>query len=259
MNIEYFGNVKLTVTTKKEALTIIEKRIKQKQKTQIFFLNAHCFNVAQKDTLYRNILNKADLVLNDGIGVEIGSKLFKIKLKENMNGTDFTPEVLKFARDKNLRVFLFGSYPGVAEKAAEKLKKQIPNLKIVGYLHGYFDNLNSVIELINKSNSDLLIVALGVPLQEKWIASNLDKLNVKVAIGVGAFLDFASQRVKRAPLWVRKIKMEWVYRLMLEPKRLWKRYLIGNVVFFYHIFKFYRLKRRTEKYYTKQNNTFFKQ
>lgn len=231
------GNVKVNKTTKNEVLDLLNLNLLNQKKTTLFYLNAHCYNIAQKDSEYRNILNRADVVLNDGIGVEIGARIYKNKFYENLNGTDFTPEIFKLAERKGYKVFLLGGIPGVAEMATSKLKNSHRDLDIVGYSDGYFKDNKEIVNRINNSKADIVIVALGVPLQEKWINENKDKLNVTLLTGVGAFLDFISARVKRAPKWIRQLKLEWFYRLIQEPGRMWKRYILGNGMFFFYLFK----------------------
>jgi N-acetylglucosaminyldiphosphoundecaprenol N-acetyl-beta-D-mannosaminyltransferase len=231
------GNVRLAVLNAIEALEFIKDRTVHGNKTKLFFVNAHCYNVAQKDAVYRDILNDAELVLNDGVGVEWGAKISGFRFKENMNGTDFVPQLMRLAEQLHLSVYLLGAASNVSERAARRLQQQFPDLKIAGYHDGFFTDHDKMINEINEAFPDILIVAMGVPLQEKWIHQHMDNLNTHLAVGVGAFLDFASGQVSRSPKWVRAFKMEWVYRLMLEPRRLWKRYLVGNLLFFYYMFK----------------------
>lgn len=239
MHIEnhYLGNVKITKTNKEVMLKKIKECIDLKMKTRLFYLNAHCFNVSQKDPIYLSHLNEAEFVLNDGIGIELGARIFGIKFVENLNGTDFTPEILKIAEVNGYTIFLLGGEDGIAKVASEKLQEKLPKLKIVGYSNGFFENTDVIIHKINDVRPDILIVGLGVPYQEVWISENSNKLNVTLLTGVGAFLDFTSNKVSRAPYYIRKLKLEWLYRLMLEPKRMWKRYLVGNCKFFYYILK----------------------
>jgi N-acetylglucosaminyldiphosphoundecaprenol N-acetyl-beta-D-mannosaminyltransferase len=144
------------------------------------------FNIAQKDNKYRDFLNKADLTLNDGIGISIASKLAKVKLKANVNGTDLTPMLLEQAAKLEKKVYLLGSEPGVTEKTKKVLEKEYPEIKIVGHHPGFFneDEEFKIIEEINDCGAELLIVGMGVPRQEYWIEKNKAKIpNVKIAGG----------------------------------------------------------------------------
>ena len=219
----------------KEVLALLSKDIDSGRSIELFFLNAHCFNLAQKDREYFDILNSCDYLLNDGIGIKIASKIEKLVLKKNLNGTDFIPEIAEMASMKGYKIFLLGAKDGIAEEAAVKLKEKFEGLQIAGVHSGYGLD-ESVLEMINNSKADILIAGMGVPMQEKWIRENKSKLgSVKLFVGGGAILDFLSQRIRRAPLLMRKIGLEWVFRLCLEPGRLWRRYLVGNFLFFYYI------------------------
>lgn len=237
-NYKYLGNVKMLTMDKHLILDEIHSRLVNRIKTRIFFINAHCFNIAQKNTEYLNNVNDAELVLNDGIGIELGAKFLDIKLKDNLNGTDFTPEVLQMAGKLGQKVYLLGGKPGVAIKAGENIKEKYPGIIVAGSADGYFNDSERVIEEINLHKPDVLLVGMGVPMQERWISMNLEKLDVSLAMAVGAFLDFTSGTISRAPSIIRKLRLEWAYRLVREPKRMWKRYLLGNASFFRYIFKY---------------------
>jgi N-acetylglucosaminyldiphosphoundecaprenol N-acetyl-beta-D-mannosaminyltransferase len=166
-------------------------------------------------------------------------------LLENLNGTDMLPYLCENAVKNRFRIFLLGAQPGVAEKAKANLIKKFNGLQISGTQHGYFgkEEEQKVIEKINKSKTDILLVALGVPKQEKWICGNLSKLQVKVAMGVGGLFDFYSGKIKRAPRWMREVGLEWLYRVLQEPKRMWRRYIIGNPLFLLRVIKWKMAKQ----------------
>ena len=220
-------NIRFDNLYMKEAINQAVALLKKK-KSNIFFLNSDCLFQAQKDMEYRKILNKSALLLSDGIGLKFSMAILGGKLKDNCNGTDFSPLLLKELAKKKAKVFFLGAKPGIAEKAAKNISKKIPSLNIVGTNDGYFKDDNKIIRKINNSKADVLFVAMGVPKQEKWIYKNRNKLNPKICIGVGALLDFLSGNVSRAPIIVRKLKLEWSWRLMNEPKRLFKRYIIDT-------------------------------
>lgn len=231
------GNVKILAVDKSILLDELSDRLKRNLKARVYFINAHCFNIAQQDPVYRQLVNEAEYVLNDGIGIELGAKVFGIQLKENLNGTDFTPEVLAVAGRLDKSVYLLGGKPGVAEKAAAAIHRDNLDLRVVGCSDGYFEASEAVVSEINELRPDVLLVGLGVPLQEKWIAENFESLDTTLIMAVGAFLDFTSGSIKRAPQVFRTLRAEWLFRLLIEPKRMWKRYLVGNFVFFFHVFK----------------------
>lgn len=204
----------------------------------LFFLNAHCFNVSLDDSAYLHALTNSDLLLNDGAGIKIASKLNAIALRENMNGTDFIPKIIEHSGVVNARVFILGARPGIADKAATTWKERYKNIDICGVQSGFFDDVDVVIQNIIDVKTDILIIGMGVPIQEIWLEKHRHQLHgVKLAVAGGAILDFTAGEFKRAPEWVQKIGMEWLYRLLQEPTRLFKRYIFGNVRFLAHVYK----------------------
>jgi exopolysaccharide biosynthesis WecB/TagA/CpsF family protein len=200
---------------------------------RVNFMNAHCFNVMARDRQYATAVDSADFLLPDGIGVSLAAKMTGQALAANLNGTDFIPALLKEAAKTGKSVYLFGGTPGTADNAANNLISEIPGLKIAGTRDGYAGAQNDadVIADINASGAGIVLVALGVPLQELWLHRHAPYIDAKLTMGVGAALDFFAGNVARCPAWVRKAKCEWVWRLALEPRRLAKRYLEGNVCF----------------------------
>ncbi len=198
-----------------------------------FFINAHCVNVAATDPVYRWALASADRLLPDGIGVAIAARIQGTRLKENLNGTDLFVPLMRTAAARQRAVYFLGAAPGVAAEAAARAAALAPGLTIAGCHHGFFDAAeeDALIAAINASGADVLLVALGVPTQEIWIARNRHRLAPRLVLGVGAQFDFWSGRVARAPALVRQVGCEWMWRLALEPRRLARRYLIGNVAF----------------------------
>ncbi len=219
-----------------EALHRIKKILSEPRSAPAFaaFVNAHCLNIAYKDEAYRDILNHAHVVWADGSGVALAGKMLKFRVRENVNGTDMYPLLCQSGHS----ICLLGAAPGVAQKALERTKSLYPAANITGAFHGYWQNETEEAEMIRAINQlapDILLVGLGVPRQEKWIAENREKLNCKLIIAVGGLLDFASGRIPRAPMFLRKIGMEWSYRLYQEPMRLFRRYILGNPVFIFRI------------------------
>ena len=204
-----------------------------------FFMNAHCCNIRRQDAEYARAVAAADMLLPDGIGVELAARMTGVQLTENLNGTDFVPELLKEAARRGKSVYLFGGKPGAADAAANTLIHRTPNLRIAGTRDGFAGatDTNAVIAEINDSGADIVLVALGVPMQELWIHKNAHLLNANLTLGVGALFDFLAGIVVRAPEMVRKVKMEWAWRLAQEPRRMAKRYLAGNFTFMAHAAK----------------------
>lgn len=203
------------------------------RKLRVGFVNAHCINHMQHDPHYRMALMTADRILPDGIGVELAARMNGQSLAANLNGTDFVPLLLRKAALQGRSVFLFGGREGVADEVAARLVCKIPELRIAGTRDGYQGaaDTDAAIEAINASGADIVLVAMGVPMQDIWLARNADRLHARLSLGVGALFDFLAERVARAPVPVRKARMEWAWRLAMEPKRMARRYLIGNLVF----------------------------
>jgi exopolysaccharide biosynthesis WecB/TagA/CpsF family protein len=236
--VTIFG-VPITVCTLIEGITIIEEIIENKKPQLLVLANAHTLNLAYEQCQYKQILKEAGLVLRDGSGMGWAIRRKGVHPWHNFVGTDFIPDFCKYTAHKGYKIFLLGSRPGVAQVAAQKLESMAPGLAIGGHYHGYFpeDKTDEIINRINKTGADILLAAMGNPKQEFWIVNNLYRLNVPVCVGVGALFDYLSGRVTRAPHWMLNAGMEWIFRLLLEPKRLWKRYLIGNLRFIFRIYR----------------------
>lgn len=200
---------------------------------QVSFINVDCVNKSIKDPEYREVLATSDLRLGDGIGLKIAGRLLGEEIRENVNGTDLFPRLCARLEDTRQSLFLLGGRQGVAEMVAEWAVARFPEIRVAGVRHGFFQESETpqVIEEINASGAAVLLVAFGAPKQEKWIRQNRDSLRVTAALGVGGLFDFYSGRIPRAPQWLRELGLEWVYRLYQEPGRMWRRYLVGNVVF----------------------------
>jgi N-acetylglucosaminyldiphosphoundecaprenol N-acetyl-beta-D-mannosaminyltransferase len=199
---------------------------------RVVYVNAHTLNLAARDPEYRAVLGRAHLVLNDGAGVALAARLHGRRFPANLNGTDFNPRVLELAAARGWRVFFLGGRPGVAAAAAERLGARIPGLEIVGTRDGYAPTAaRAVLRTIRVARPDLVMVGLGNPHQERWLDLHLGATGARLGVGVGGFFDFAAGRVPRAPAPLRRLGLEWTYRLAQEPRRLWRRYLVGNPAF----------------------------
>jgi N-acetylglucosaminyldiphosphoundecaprenol N-acetyl-beta-D-mannosaminyltransferase len=174
----------------------------------------------RKDAGLRDIVSGAALVLPDGIGIIYGAKILKRPLKGKLAGTDFAESLMARMAAAGKSVFLFGAKPGVAELAAENLRVKHPGLVIAGTANGYYEDDGPIVDAINAVNPDFLIVGLGAPKQERWMASRRDQLRVRLMAGLGGSLDVYAGTFQRAPLGWRKANLEWLYRLIKEPKRI---------------------------------------
>lgn len=222
----------VTAIGRDAAIAMLAESIAERRFTQVTFLNAHNANVAVADARFRQVLPDF-LVLADGVGVDIASKmLYGEPFPDNLNGTDFVPEFLRRQKDR-LTVGLLGARRDNALAAAEKLAEHAPQHEFVFLHDGYFDGAEekAILDRLEEIRPDVLLVAMGVPRQELWIAGKLGGEHCTVPIAVGALLDFLSGAVPRAPLWMRRMRLEWLFRLGLEPRRLWRRYVVGNPLF----------------------------
>ena len=208
---------------------------------QVVTLNPEILFYAQQRLALREIINRAHLVTADGVGILWAAKMAGTPLPARVTGIDLMWRLAQRAAGEGWRLFFLGAWPGIAEEAAAQLQKHYPNLKVAGTFHGYFKpgEESGVVTIIRQAQPDILFVALGAPKQEVFIARHLQALNVPVCIGVGGSFDVIAGRVKRMPDWVQKIHLEWLGRLLQEPKR-WPRALVLPR-FVWLVLKTYRL------------------
>lgn len=208
------------------------------RRTTVAFVNAHAVNAAMRDPVYGRVLAAADRRYADGSGLAVAARMAGRPLRDNVNGTDLLPAIAERAVRDGLKLYLLGGRDGVAKAAAATLVARFPGLVIAGTHHGYFTpgshEETLAIAAVNASGADILLVGFGVPLQDRWLAENRDALTPPVRLGVGGLFDFFSGRIPRAPFVLRRLGQEWIYRLIQEPRRMWKRYLVGNAVFLGH-------------------------
>jgi N-acetylglucosaminyldiphosphoundecaprenol N-acetyl-beta-D-mannosaminyltransferase len=222
-----------------ELVAAIDTAIEVRARTQIAFVNPACVNIAAHDPLYRATLARAEWVCPDGIGMKIAGRILAQPIRQNLNGTDLFPRLCAALARSNRSIYLLGARPGVAADTAAWAQRQFPNLRIAGTHSGYFqvDDEATVLAAIRNSGADVLLVAMGVPMQDLWLRRNLKRSGATVGIGVGGLFDFYGGRIPRAPLWLREIGGEWVYRLWQEPRRMWHRYLVGNATFLWRVMR----------------------
>jgi N-acetylglucosaminyldiphosphoundecaprenol N-acetyl-beta-D-mannosaminyltransferase len=199
----------------------------------ITYLNAHCVNIFFRDPEYAKIVRSADIVYADGQSVVWASRLLKEPLPERISAGDFISAFCRSCRDNALSLYLLGSDKKVAENAALYLQKENPGLKIAGAHHGFLssEQIPEILSEIKNVSPDILLIGMGAPLQEKFAERYVKEINVPVTWCVGALFEYYAKVTPRAPRWMRRTGMEWLFRLAADPKRLWKRYLLGNVTF----------------------------
>jgi N-acetylglucosaminyldiphosphoundecaprenol N-acetyl-beta-D-mannosaminyltransferase len=247
MNSQYesatiFG-VKIHIISVGELIDFIMESAGKDGQTVIENVNVRALNIAYEISWFKDFINQSNLVFCDGVGVILGARLsgYKISMKHRMTCADFLDTLANECAEENRSLFLLAGCPGVAEKAAYMLSLRHPSLK-VGYHHGYFrkdgEENENVLDELEKFHPDLLFIGFGMPLQERWISDNLDRLHSRVILPLGACLDIYTGKLFRGPKWMTDNGMEWLGRLFTEsPKRVWARYLIGIPLFFYRILK----------------------
>jgi N-acetylglucosaminyldiphosphoundecaprenol N-acetyl-beta-D-mannosaminyltransferase len=207
----------------------------------ILYTNAHCLNVATQDSRYRMLLDQADLVYADGIGVVWSSRLLYGRRMEKITGADWIDDYCSLAQRRELRTFILAGQPGIAQMAVRNLINHYPRLKIVGVCDGFFykDGIEeaSLIAEINRARPHVVFVGMGVPRQEKWLGLHRHSINAPVCWAVGALFDYVAGIEPRVPGWLDSVGMEWLWRLLIDPKGKWRRYIIGNPNFVYRILR----------------------
>lgn len=227
------GRVSITVSCQHGFLRLVDRTLAAPTRVPLFvaFCNAHTADTAERDPRFAAAIEQA-VVVNDGAGIDIASTLlFGRPFQENLAGTDLIDRLFE-QTERSLRIFLLGSPPGIAEQAARQLHARFPRHRVVGTAHGFFAEAEvpGLVARIRASGADLVLVGMGHPRQEIWCAEHYRDLGA-ITIAVGAYIDFLAGAVQRAPLWVRRLRCEWLYRLANEPGRLWRRYLLGNARF----------------------------
>ncbi|OGF49203.1 MAG: hypothetical protein A2044_06350 [Candidatus Firestonebacteria bacterium GWA2_43_8] len=220
MTLEEIGSISLELISKREPSIFIS-------------LGSLTVMQARKDPAYRALIKEAALVICDGAGVSSAVKFLSGRKIERLTGVDLVPFFFKLAEEKGLKIFILGSKKDVIAEAARVLKKSYPKADICGYLDGYFDIINpvEVINVIKKTSPDILLVGLGQPRQEKWLKENLKALAVPVTMGVGGSFDVIAGKIKRAPVVFRKLGLEWLFRMMIEPWRLKRNAALAGFIY----------------------------
>ncbi len=213
--------VDVDAVTMAEAVNVVRRAMDTRVGVMVATANAEMLMRATHDEELRRILNASALVVPDGAGTVWAARHLGHAMPERVAGYDLAQELLRCAPAEGRRVYFFGSAPGVAEKAKAKAEQLYPGIEIVGVRNGFFSPADNaaIIAEIRAARPDLLLVALGVPKQEKWIAAHLAELDVPVAIGVGGTLDVMAGVMKRAPHWMQRAKLEWLFRGLMQPKR----------------------------------------
>lgn len=239
-----FMNTEIDNLTMKETIDEIDKLIKEDKNAYVVTPNVDHIVKLETDKELQEVYKDADLILTDGKPLIWISKFYKTPIKEKISGSDLFPLLCEMAAEKGYNMFFLGAGEGVANKAAQNLTNKFPKLNIVGTYSPPFGfekdkkEIEKIINMVNKANTQILIVGLGCPKQEKFIHKYRKELNVPISLGLGASLDFEAGNIKRAPKWMSDNGLEWLYRLSKEPKRMFKRYIVDDVKIFKLMFKY---------------------
>ena len=213
------------------------ERLVRRRGGVVLNVNAHCLNLLHKDRDLKDFFADADVVFCDGAGVRLAARMLGGRLPERITYADWLPRLAALAEERELSLFFLGARPGVAEEAARRLRASHPKLEVRGARHGFFDHRKgspeneAVVAQINAAEPDVLVLGRGMPLQEIWLMENRHGLKFGVALTGGAVFDYASGRLRRGPRLLTDNGFEWLARLLVEPRRLWRRYLLGNPLF----------------------------
>ena len=221
----------------------ISRFVENGEHALVLHANVHGLNLAYRNGRLRGLFNRAPIVFCDGSGVMLGARILGRRIPERITYADWTWKLAAFAEERGFSLFFLGARPGVAEKAARRLEYRFPKLRIAGAEHGYFERTlgssenEAIIKKINAARPDVLLVGFGMPVQEVWLAENWEKVDANVALTGGAVFDYVSGELRRGLSFLTDRGLESVARLMVEPRRLWRRYVIGNPLFLLRVLK----------------------
>lgn len=238
MRIEILGS-KLDCLTMEATIARVDAIIQARTPVQHVVINANKINLMHQDETLRAIVNNSPLINADGASILLAAKMLGEKVPERVAGIDLMDEVLQLANQKAYRVFFFGATEEVVRKVVMTSSKQYPNVQIVGHENGYFEQSQSddIARDIRASGADIVFVAFSSPMKEYWIHEQLERMDVPFVMGVGGSFDVIAGKTKRAPRWMQKIGLEWFYRFIQEPVRMFERYIGGNFIFLGHVLK----------------------
>lgn len=242
-------NTYVNALSMEETIAEVEKIIQNREPVQHVVINAAKVNLMERDLELQRIVNACPLINADGVSIVWAAKQLGIPLEERVTGVDLFLNLAEVAAQKQYKVFLFGAKETVVRTVKQLFEEQYPEIQIVGYRNGYFteEEEPQIVEMIRDSGADIVFVAISSPKKEYWINKHLSEMAVPFVMGVGGSFDVVAGVTNRAPRWVQKIGMEWFFRFIQEPRRMWKRYMIGNAQFLMLTFRAKREMRRTNK------------
>ena len=226
--VDFLG-AEIDALTMPETLAVIDERLQQGLFTQHVVVNVAKLIAMRESQPMAADINACELINADGMGIVWGAKLLNVPIPERVAGIDLFWNLLELGQEKNYSVYLLGATQEVVSELNNRIAREFPNLKVAGYHHGYFwEEEEAMVESIAKSNADMLFVAISSPKKEIFISKWREQLGVKFVMGVGGSFDVKAGKVKRAPIWMQKSGLEWLYRLLQEPRRMFRRYMVSN-------------------------------
>lgn len=235
--IEFLG-CPMDVATMDQTVNAIEEAVTLKEFTQHVVVNVAKLVNMRNDPQLASSVKECDIINIDGQGVVLGARALGYQVPERVAGVDLFHNLLAMGAEKNFSVFLLGAEEPIVSHVANKVNQTHPNLEVAGYHHGYFwDDEEAVVKKIKESGARMLFVAITSPMKENFINKWRDQLGVDFVMGVGGTFDVVAEKVTRAPLWMQKHGLEWFYRILQEPRRMWKRYLVTNSIFAWLLLK----------------------
>lgn len=236
--IELF-NIIINPLSRAEFVSLINTQIKSEKQVFQVGINSATINEIVINKEFKEAINRADLKHIDGMSVVWALRFLGYKIPERVATPDLAEEIMKMAENENYSIFLFGARDEMLTACISNIKMYYPSLKIAGYRNGYFkpEDEDSIVKTINEAAPDILFLGMSSPVKELFCERHRNELKVKYLLGVGGYFDILSGYIKRAPRWMQNIGLEWSYRLLQEPKRMWRRYLIGNNKFLWLIIK----------------------
>jgi N-acetylglucosaminyldiphosphoundecaprenol N-acetyl-beta-D-mannosaminyltransferase len=229
-----FIGVGIDVLTMDQTLDRVREAIRSRKRLHHVAMNVAKFVMLRKNDELRADIARSDLVGVDGMGVVFAARLMGIKISERVAGVDLMQEVIALCAREGYRPYFLGARQDVLQRAISNIRRQYPSLDIAGAQHGYYSKQDEahVVEAIRDSSADCLFLAMPTPTKERFLAAHRDRLNTPFIMGVGGSVDVIANYVKRAPPWMQRYGLEWLFRLKQEPRRMWKRYLMTNSAFF---------------------------
>lgn len=250
MAIEFKNRYKIMNTyvnaiNMQQTIDYVEKIIAEGNPTQHVVINASKINLMEDDSKLAQIVNSCPLINADGASVVWAAKRLGIPLKERVTGCDLFQKLMAVSEKKGYKVFLFGAKEEVVTKVKAIYEQQYPNIQIVGYRNGYFTEKDEpqIVKQMRDSEADMMFVAFSSPKKEYWVSKYLNEINIPFVMGVGGSFDIVAGVTKRAPIWFQEHGLEWFYRFVQEPRRMWKRYIIGNARFVALTYKYKFIRR----------------